>query len=119
MRVHNLYAYADGESHFRDIEIELSEPMFDVGLLSKPRPVSSIMFRTSHRAPSSIGTTPHGRCTSQFSMDAWSLRQAMAKPGCSGPVNTAGGGYRRQMTPIQEPRRSRIPRDLRHDFNSP
>ena len=45
MRVHNLYADADGESHFRDIEIELSEPMFGVGLMSKPRPASSIIFR--------------------------------------------------------------------------
>jgi hypothetical protein len=35
MRVHNLYADADGESHFRDIEIELSEPMFGIGLVSK------------------------------------------------------------------------------------
>jgi len=43
--VHNLYADADGESHFRDIEIELSEPMFGIGLVSKPRPASSIIFR--------------------------------------------------------------------------
>ena len=45
MHVHNLYAAADGESHFRDIEIELSESMFGVGQLSKPQPVSTIMFR--------------------------------------------------------------------------
>jgi quercetin dioxygenase-like cupin family protein len=45
MRVHNLYADVDGESHFRDIEIELSESMFGVGLLSKPQSVSAIMFR--------------------------------------------------------------------------
>jgi|SRR4030095_8613175 quercetin dioxygenase-like cupin family protein len=45
MRLHNLYADADGESHFRDIEIELSETMFGVGLLSKPQPVSTVMFR--------------------------------------------------------------------------
>src|SRR5262245_40424599 len=38
---------------------------------------------TSHRVPSSTGTPPHSRCTSQSSMDARSLRQAMAKPGCS------------------------------------
>jgi hypothetical protein len=45
MRVHNLYADAEGESHFRDIDIECSEPMFGSGLLSKPQPVSTVMFR--------------------------------------------------------------------------
>jgi Cupin domain len=44
MRVHNLYCDADGQSHFRDIEIELSEPSLS-GLLSKPLPVSTLMFR--------------------------------------------------------------------------
>jgi quercetin dioxygenase-like cupin family protein len=44
MRVHNLHCNADGESHFRDVEIELSEPRLS-GLLSKPQPVSTLMFR--------------------------------------------------------------------------
>ena len=44
MRVHNLYSDAQGESHFRDIEIDLSEPRLG-GLLSKPQPVSTLMFR--------------------------------------------------------------------------
>jgi quercetin dioxygenase-like cupin family protein len=45
MRVHNLYADPDGESHFRDVEVELSEAMFGVGSLSKPQPASTVMFR--------------------------------------------------------------------------
>ena len=42
--MHNLYCDADGQSHFRDIEIELSEPMLG-GVLSKPQAVSTLMFR--------------------------------------------------------------------------
>lgn len=44
MHVHNLYCDADGQSHFREIEIELSEPMLG-GVLSKPQAVSTLMFR--------------------------------------------------------------------------
>jgi len=44
MHVHNIYGDANGESHFRDIEIELSEPRLS-GLLSKPQPVSNLIFR--------------------------------------------------------------------------
>src|SRR5215831_19709836 len=44
MRVHNIYCGADGESHFRDLEIELSEPRLS-GLLSKPQSVGTLMFR--------------------------------------------------------------------------
>ena len=44
MHVHNLYCDGDGESHFRDVEIELSEPRLS-GLLSKPQSVSTLMFR--------------------------------------------------------------------------
>ena len=44
MHVHNLYCDAKGESHFRDIEIELSESRVS-GLLSKPQPVSNLIFR--------------------------------------------------------------------------
>ena len=43
MRVHNLYSDADGHSHFRDLEIELSEPRLS-GLLSKPQAVSTLIF---------------------------------------------------------------------------
>ncbi len=44
MHLHNLYCDADGQSHFRDIEIELNEPMLS-GVLSKPQSVSTHMFR--------------------------------------------------------------------------
>jgi quercetin dioxygenase-like cupin family protein len=44
MHVHNLYCDANGESHFRDIEIELSESRVS-GLLSKPQPASTLTFR--------------------------------------------------------------------------
>jgi hypothetical protein len=81
MRLYNLYADADGESHFRDIEIELSETMFGVGLLSKPQPVSTVMFRQV-----SASTTLHGGCTPWSSRGTPNLRQATARPVCWGPV---------------------------------
>ena len=44
MRVHNLYCDADGQSHFRDIDIDLTEPWLG-GFLSKPQSVSAMLFR--------------------------------------------------------------------------
>jgi len=44
MRIHNLYADADGESHFRDIEVEWTEEN-RAGQLSRRLPVSGIIFR--------------------------------------------------------------------------
>jgi hypothetical protein len=44
MRVHNLYADADGESHFRDIEIEWVVETRS-GKLSKRLPATGIIFR--------------------------------------------------------------------------
>jgi len=44
MRVHNLYTDADGESHFRDIEIEWAEET-PGGKLSKRLPATGIIFR--------------------------------------------------------------------------
>ena len=44
MRVHNLYADANGESHFRDIEIEWIEQT-PGGQLSQRFPANGIIFR--------------------------------------------------------------------------
>src|SRR5436189_4926993 len=44
MRIHNLYADADGESHFRDIEVEWVQDL-PGGKLSKRRPATGVIFR--------------------------------------------------------------------------
>jgi len=44
MRVHNLYVDAQGETHFRDIEIEWAEQT-NAGKLSKRLPATGIIFR--------------------------------------------------------------------------
>jgi hypothetical protein len=46
MRIHNLYADAKGESHFRDIEIEWAEERRG-SRLSKRLPVTGIIFRVT------------------------------------------------------------------------
>jgi hypothetical protein len=44
MRIHNLYADAKGESHFRDVEVEWAEET-RAGKLSKRLPATGIIFR--------------------------------------------------------------------------
>ncbi len=44
MRIHNLYADANGESHFRDIEVDWAEERRG-SRLSKRLPVTGIIFR--------------------------------------------------------------------------
>ena len=44
MRIHNLYADATGESHFRDVEVEWVESTRS-GRLSKRLPATGIIFR--------------------------------------------------------------------------
>jgi hypothetical protein len=44
MRIHNLYADADGESHFRDIEVAFVESTRG-GELSERLPATGIIFR--------------------------------------------------------------------------
>src|SRR4051794_38742961 len=44
MRIHNLYEDANGESHWRDLEADLSEKTA-TGRLSKPITVSALIFR--------------------------------------------------------------------------
>jgi hypothetical protein len=46
MRIHNLYADAYGETHFRDIEIELTETGPD-GAISRIFPATGLIFRTT------------------------------------------------------------------------
>ena len=57
MRIHNLFKDADGESHFRDIEVEwVEEGKFTK--LSKRVPASGVIFRETRpataRAASSV-----------------------------------------------------------------
>ncbi len=44
MRIHNLYTDADGESHFRDVEVEWVEESHS-GKLSRLEPATGIIFR--------------------------------------------------------------------------
>ena len=44
MRIHNLYVDADGQSHFRDIEVEWVEETH-AGKLSRRLPANGIIFR--------------------------------------------------------------------------
>ena len=44
MRIHNLYTDANGQSHFRDIEVEWAEET-RAGKLSKRLPATGIIFR--------------------------------------------------------------------------
>jgi hypothetical protein len=44
MRVHNLYVDQDGESHFRDIEIEWAQ-IDPGGKFSERRPATGVIFR--------------------------------------------------------------------------
>jgi len=44
MRIHNLYTDANGQSHFRDIEVEWVEESRS-GKLSEPLPATGIIFR--------------------------------------------------------------------------
>ena len=46
MRIHNIYADENGETHFRDVEIELSEAGPD-GTTSKRFPATGFIFRTT------------------------------------------------------------------------
>jgi hypothetical protein len=58
MRIHNLYEDSDGESHFRDIEVDWVEET-PSGKMSKRLPATGIVFRETtadyenswHRAP--------------------------------------------------------------------
>ena len=58
MRIHNVYEDANGESHFRDIEVDWVEET-PTGKLSKRLPATGIMLRETtadfedswHRAP--------------------------------------------------------------------
>ena len=58
MRIHNVYENANGESHFRDIEVDWVEET-PTGKLSNRLPATGIMFRETttdyenswHRAP--------------------------------------------------------------------
>jgi len=44
MRIHNLYTDANGQSHFRDIEVEWAETR-PAGKLSRRMPATGIIFR--------------------------------------------------------------------------
>jgi quercetin dioxygenase-like cupin family protein len=58
MRIHNLYEDANGESHFRDLELDWAE-VTATGRLSKRLPATGVVFRETtadyvndwHRAP--------------------------------------------------------------------
>jgi len=55
MRIHNLYEDANGESHFRDIDVDWVEEI-PTGKLSKRLPATGIMFRETTRTMKTAGT---------------------------------------------------------------
>jgi hypothetical protein len=57
IRIHNLYQDANGESHFRDIEVDWVEET-PTGKLSKRLPATGIMFREGVRPLRAIRATP-------------------------------------------------------------
>ena len=61
MRIHNLYADESGETHFRDIDIEMSEHGPD-GSTSGRLPATGIYFRTTPADWFLIGTPPRRLC---------------------------------------------------------
>ena len=46
MRIHNIYSDENGETHFRDIDIEMSQVGPD-GTTSKRLPATGVYFRTT------------------------------------------------------------------------
>jgi hypothetical protein len=46
MRIHNIYSDEDGETHFRDIDIDMSQTGPD-GTTSKRLPATGVYFRTT------------------------------------------------------------------------
>jgi len=55
MRIHNIYSDENGETHFREIDIEMSEVGPD-GTTSKRLPATGIYFRTTPADWFFIGT---------------------------------------------------------------
>jgi hypothetical protein len=55
MRIHNLYEDANGESHFRDIEVDWVEET-PSGKMSKRLPATGIVFRETTRITRTAGT---------------------------------------------------------------
>jgi hypothetical protein len=78
MRIHNIYADENGETHFRDVEIELSEAG-PVGTTSKRFPATGIIFRTTLRIGSSIGIQRHADNMSSIWMRRTASPRAMVK----------------------------------------
>src|SRR5512143_3465544 len=68
MRIHNLYTDANGESHFRDIEIEWAEERRG-SKLSKRFPATGIIFRETE-AVHSLSWHPAPRRQYIFNLDA-------------------------------------------------
>ena len=50
MRIHNLYTDTEGESHFRDLEIELDQKRPPFSVFSKTMPATGIIFRRTDGA---------------------------------------------------------------------
>ena len=78
MRIHNIYSDEDGETHFRDIDIEMSQVGPD-GTTSKRLPATGVYFRTTPADWFSIGTRQRDANTSSTWMRQTKLRQVMVK----------------------------------------
>jgi hypothetical protein len=114
-RSHNLYEDADGESHFRDIEVDWAEET-PSGKMSKRLPATGILFRETtadyenswHRAATPTICDQPGR---------WDLdhRQRRRNPPHRRRRDCAGLGHHRQGPHHQIIGRQTAPHDLRAD----
>lgn len=62
MRIHNLYCDENGESHFRDIEVNWTKKR-NASMLSEPIPVSHLVFRATS---GDYETEPHPASRRQY-----------------------------------------------------
>ena len=115
MRIHNLYCDANGQSHWRDIEVEWVEER-DSGKLSTRLPATGIIFRETsgdydlawHPAPRRqyIINLDAGVQITASDGEARSDRRRRGRP---------GRGHHRQGPPVEVGRRQDPPLDLRSD----
>jgi hypothetical protein len=85
MRIHNLYTDADGESHFRDLQVEWIEESRS-GRLSRRLPATGIIFR---QVPPSYDLDWHPAPRRQYIIN---LDAGVQLTASDGEVRTIGAG---------------------------
>ena len=105
MRVHNLYADANGQSHWRDIEIEWVEETRS-GKLSKRLPATGIIFR---EVPPTYDLDWHPAPRRQYIINLDAGVEITASDGAGAQDRRRRGGpgrgHHRQGAPVEGARR--------------